>query len=212
MWSLTSTGGRHRRESTGSAIAELMSVLRTAVLAGVTGMVLIATAPVIFGWRPTVVVSGSMLPKIEPGDVVVARPVAARMRSQIMPGTIVLVRNPAEPDELLLHRLVRYDLRGQMVTKGDANAGEDSTPVPLDHVRGVARVRVPFIGLPFLWVRQRRYLPAAATVVLLLALAAWRPHPDVNRDPRSNTQATPLRIRQMNSGSGGRLPVRVEIP
>lgn len=181
MWVRTSVGGRHRRVPAGRRldtfclrISDLMADIRDAVLACVVGMVLVATAPAVFGWHSTVVVSGSMFPYIRSGDVIAARPVPASKRGHLAPGTIVLVKNPAEPDELLMHRLVGYDAQHRLITKGDANAAADSTPVPLANVRGVARLRVPLVGLPVLWVRQRRYLPAAATAILVLALALWQ--------------------------------------
>jgi signal peptidase len=185
MWGRTSAGGRHRQvpgqgtvgrrlDTFGLRISDLMSDIRDTVLACVVGMVLTATAPAVFGWHTTVVVSGSMYPRIKPGDVVAARPVPASKRAHLALGTIVLVKNPAEPHELLMHRLVRYDAQDRLITKGDTNAAADSTPVPLANVLGVARLRVPFVGLPVLWVRQRRYLPAAATAILLLTLVLWQ--------------------------------------
>ncbi|WP_157432785.1 MULTISPECIES: S24/S26 family peptidase [unclassified Actinoplanes] len=146
-------------------------------------MLLISVAPALLGWKPTVVVSGSMLPTIRPGDVVVAAPVPDDPRSRVKPGRVVLVDDPALPDELLMHRLMRYDTDGRMILKGDANASPDSTPVTLESLRGVPRLRVPFIGLPFLWVQQGRFVPVVAAGFLLLFLVVWQPRrPQMTRD------------------------------
>jgi signal peptidase len=185
MLERTGAGGRHRRAIAPQAPSlrvgavrslgpRFLDDVRNALVACVGGMMLIATIPVILGWHTTVVVSGSMTPGIKPGDVIAAAPVRGADRSGIASGTIVLVKNPARSGELLMHRLVRYDAEGRLILKGDANASADSTPVPLDQVQGVARLRVPLVGLPLLWVRQGRFQPVVATAILLFALVAWQ--------------------------------------
>lgn len=155
----------------------MLLVVRDVVVAFVVGMALVSVAPVVLGWTSTVVVSGSMGPGIRPGDVVAAEPVHGSGRATISPGTVVLVEDPVEPGELLMHRLVRYDDDGRLVLQGDANAGPDSTPVSPSGVVGIAKLRVPFAGLPFLWVRQGNLMPVVAAAVLLLALILWQPRP-----------------------------------
>ena len=146
--------------------------LRDAIVACLVGMLALSIAPVLLGWTTTVVMSGSMAPGIRPGDVIVSAP--ADVPTQVKPGRIVLVEDPARPGELLMHRLVRYD-GGAMVLKGDANLAPDSTLVPQSALRGLPRLRVPMIGLPYLWVRQSQFGPAAAAALLLVALLAWHP-------------------------------------
>ncbi|MBM2615101.1 S26 family signal peptidase [Actinoplanes sp. LDG1-06] len=153
---------------------DVLLIARDAVLACVVGMLVIAVAPILLGWTCTVVVSGSMEPGIHPGDVVSAAPIREGTAPPT-PGTVVLVADPARPGELLVHRLRRYDDQGRMILKGDANRDEDSTPVPMDHLRGTPRLRVPVIGRPYVWIEQGRFLPAAAFGLLVLLLAAWQP-------------------------------------
>src|SRR5690348_7061448 len=117
-------------------------------------LVLAALAGRAVGWSADVVMSGSMAPGILPGDVVLTQPATA---TQLRPGQVVLVRDPAHPGRLLMHRLVERRPDGSLVTKGDANADADSTPVPADWVRGLPRLRLPFIGLPELWLALGRY-------------------------------------------------------
>ncbi|MGK5682219.1 signal peptidase I [Actinoplanes sp. URMC 104] len=173
---MRSRAGRHRRAwDPAEQVSGALLDLRDVVVAFVVGMLLVSVAPVLFGWTSTVVVSGSMGPRIRPGDVVAAQPVHGIGRSSIPPGTVVLVEDPVEPGELLMHRLVRYDDDGRLVLQGDANAAPDSTPVPPSDVVGIAKLRVPFAGLPFLWVRQGELIPVVAAAVLLLALIMWQP-------------------------------------
>jgi signal peptidase len=61
---------------------------------------------------------------------------------------------------------------GSLVTKGDANALPDSTPLPAANLRGLARLKVPAVGVPLLRARAGDPVPAGAVVVLTVILAA----------------------------------------
>jgi signal peptidase I len=111
------------------------------VVTCIFAMVVVSVAPVLLGWKTTVVVSGSMMPSIRPGDVIVAAPLPKNALTRVQPGEDVLVDNPVHPGELLLHRFLRYDAQGRMILKGDANQSADSTPVPVDNLRGIPRVQ-----------------------------------------------------------------------
>jgi signal peptidase len=138
----------------------------------IPSMLVWTVVPTLFGWHSELVLTGSMVPKIRPGDVVVAQPRAA---DQVEPGQVVLVVNPARPGTLLLHRIVRRDPDGSLVTRGDANPSPDSTPVMAAQVRGLGRLKVPYIGLPVIWARDGRVPPRAvlAMAVAVVAGAAW---------------------------------------
>ncbi len=148
--------------------------LRRAALAALGGLLLWSVLPVLFGWTVTVVVSGSMVPTLRPGDVVVVSPVKAGDVGKLTPGKVILVSDPAHPGQLLSHRLVGFTTEGNLITKGDANAVRDGRPVPPSGVRGVARLRVPWIGTPKVWVRDRKLAPMLALGVIVVALLTPR--------------------------------------
>ena len=143
-------------------------------VAAYSGLLLIALAPVALGLRSTVVLTGSMRPGIQPGDVVLSSQVPTSM---LRPGQVLLVDNPAHAGVYLMHRYERPGPGGTIITRGDANRTEDSTPVPARNVRGVPRIRVPVVGLPVVWLRFGA--PAAVTYVggtlAILLLLALRP-------------------------------------
>jgi hypothetical protein len=60
------------------------------------------------------------------------------------------------------------------VLRGDANPADDSTPVNPADVAGVGVMRIPWVGLPGLWVREGNAvaLVAAAAVALLIGWVA----------------------------------------
>jgi signal peptidase I len=175
--------GRRRRgilkPDLGSAVRmaghAALAGLHQAVLAAGAGLILWSVAPAALGWTTTVVTSGSMAPAVRTGDLVVSSPVARPATHRLTRGTVVLVKDPANPDKLLLHRLVGYRADGSLITKGDANRVADSTPVPAENVRGRARIRIPMAGLPVVWVKYRQYVPVAALGVLVAIVLCWRP-------------------------------------
>jgi signal peptidase I len=164
------------------------------------GMLLWSVVPVVGAWQSTVVMSGSMTPRILPGDVVLVRPIPP---DQVRPGQILLVEDPDRAGRLRLHRLVEISDDGRLVLKGDANAADDSTSTPADAVRGIAALRVPTLGLPALWLSEGRAAPLVATAVGLLGLGVgatlFRPDqlgPATTRTgSRSSAPASPQRSR-----------------
>ncbi|MEG8033804.1 S24/S26 family peptidase [Sphingomonas sp. LR61] len=121
------------------------------VVATLLGLALWAAAPALIGWQPTTVMTGSMEPRLTPGDVVVSRPVAS---GEVRTGKILLADDPDQPGHLRMHRYVEDGPGGTLVTKGDANPQQDSTPLERSAVHGVAFLRIPFVGAPVLWLRQ----------------------------------------------------------
>ncbi|HSN05714.1 MAG TPA: signal peptidase I [Candidatus Angelobacter sp.] len=134
----------------------------------VAACVAITLLPVLVGWRPYVVESGSMQPRIDVGDVVLAAPFD---RSDDLLGRVVVFADPARPGTTKTHRVVGRNADGTLTTQGDANPTADSAPVPPGDVRGLARLRVRFTGLPLVWARSGQWLLVIG-LLLSLALAA----------------------------------------
>jgi len=120
------------------------------------GLILWAVMPILFGWSSFVVLSGSMEPRIQPGDVVAAMPIAA---ADIRPGQVVVFDDPNHPGHRLVHRVRQIRPDGRLVTRGDANPTDDGFTVDPKTVHGVGRLRIGLVGLPFLWLTQGDLLP-----------------------------------------------------
>jgi signal peptidase len=138
-------------------------------------------APQLVGWQPRVVLTGSMLPSIRPGDVALVAP-AAVGAATLPPGHVILVRDPGRSSGFYLHRIVRYDGQGRPVTRGDANPTEDWPAVEPSRVAGQLRLVVPAVGLPLIWWRDRDWpalvLAGGGTwAALVLALGLVRRAP-----------------------------------
>ncbi|MEV4278304.1 signal peptidase I [Actinoplanes xinjiangensis] len=151
-----------------------MTILAARIAIGTAVVaVLWSIIPVAFGWTSVVVTSGSMGPRLRTGDVAIAAPATG---AQMVPGQPVLADNPVRPGNLLLHRVIRRNADGSLVTKGDANPSEDSTPVPPDSVVGRPRLLVRYIGLPVYWhgTGEHRKVALTGIVAALLLLVAVR--------------------------------------
>ena len=133
-------------------------------------------APAALGWHTTVVMTGSMLPKLVPGDLVVSRPIDP---AKLSIGQVVLVDNPDHHGQLRLHRFVRVATDGRLILRGDANRTADSSPVARSAVHGVAALHIPYLGRPVLWANEGQVVPLVLTALALLALLRfafwWRP-------------------------------------
>ena len=141
----------------------------------VGGCLLVTLLPMLLGWRPFVIKSGSMEPRIHVGDVVLAAP--DHEISDLL-GRVVVFADPAQPDLTKAHRVVAVNPDGTLQTQGDANPTPDSATVPLDDVRGLGRLLVASAGLPLVWLQTGQWLWLLAFLASL-ALAAWAVARDV---------------------------------
>lgn len=118
-----------------------------------------------------VVVSGSMIPTFNVGDIIFIKGVPAE---KINAGTIIVFHSPREYDTLVVHRVVqRLDNDGTpyFKTKGDFNRYVDDWTVPKEYVVGVYSARIPYIGI--LVMRLREPAGTAFITVLILLLIVY---------------------------------------
>jgi len=144
-----------------------VTVAARAVLFALLGMVAWALLPLALGWMPTTVMTGSMEPRISAGDVIIARPVPTGTAGL---GHVLLVQDPDHANKLRLHRYVGDTPDGKLILRGDANPANDSSPVAPEAVHGVAVLRVPYVGLPAVWIAERNWGSLAALFVAVSAL------------------------------------------
>src|ERR1019366_7440316 len=116
------------------------------------------------------VMSGSMMPHIHVGDVVLSRDLP--QNAPLPMGRVITFEAPvgSARSGLMLHRLVGVNKDGSLVTAGDANAAPDSTPLARAKIIGGACILIPWIGLPALWVTTGAVWPLE-TWLLITVLA-----------------------------------------
>ncbi|MFZ6991226.1 S24/S26 family peptidase [Curtobacterium sp. RRHDQ66] len=169
MVSIEVRGGRTPHDAVRDVVdwgRVVVATLARGIVATVLGLALWAAAPAVIGWHPTTVMTGSMEPRLAPGDVVVSRPVA---QAEIRLGQILLADDPDQPGHLRMHRFVKAGPDDTLITKGDANPQRDSSAIERSAVHGVAFLRIPVIGAPIVWLRHGEW---HKVVLLALALTA----------------------------------------
>jgi signal peptidase I len=164
--------------------------------------------PAVWGWTPEVILSDSMAPRLVAGDVVITRPVAS---SDLDPGQIVTVADPDHPGRTRTHRFVRFDRDHLLVTRGDANQQDDSTHVTPASVRGLAVLRVPYVGDPVLWLRLHDYPPLVVSVLVAtgLLIGAGRGRPSGPRG--GGGSRTTSRVRRVGAAAAATAVVTVAV-
>lgn len=142
----------------------------------------LAVGPHVLGYRTMTMLTGSMAPRINPGDVTVVTPLPT---SDITAGMIVSYHIPIDDHHVVTHRVVsvEHGPSGQVTiqTKGDANDAADPWKATLQS-DSVYRVRavIPHLGLAIEAFRNpvvTKALVYGAPTLLAgwLILAIWRP-------------------------------------
>jgi len=114
-------------------------------------LVLLLALPRLRTLTPLVVLSGSMEPYFNPGDMVLIEPVNA---SGVQIGDVVAfhptwAKGKEASDTLYTHRVVgviRNSTGLYFVTKGDNNKEDDPRPVPAQNVVGKVTIVLPYLG------------------------------------------------------------------
>ena len=142
------------------------------------GMVAIVTLPSVFGYQSLTVISGSMVPTLGVGSVVIDEVISP---ADARPGDIVTFKDPLHPRQLT-HRLQKVRVEGDtfyMTTLGDANDVPEHWSVPRTGHIGRVLVHIPKLGYAREWLGSRYARLGALGLVLVLGalmlVDLWRP-------------------------------------
>lgn len=158
-----------------SWFAGLVSVLTTTLVLAVLALaVALAVVPRALDGAALTVLTGSMVPTYDPGDMVVVRGVHDA-RAEIQEGDVVSFQPLPDDPTLVTHRVVdvRSTSEGLLyVTRGDAN-GADDDPITGVQIKGEVVYHVPYVGHAALALGQHRSTAILAVAVALLAYGAF---------------------------------------
>src|SRR5574344_1263705 len=108
----------------------------------------------LFIYEPIAILSNSMNPIFNRGDVVIYRKVTKEELENLKIYTIILYNKDGQA---IVHRVIdRYVNKGTLyfITKGDANNTQDSIPVSESQVIGIYETSIKYIGYPSVWLNQ----------------------------------------------------------
>jgi signal peptidase len=164
------------------------SIITTALfIVALAGFLALAVGPRIFGYQTMTMLTGSMSPLINPGDIVVTMPVPT---NEIRTGDIITYHIPVEDQRVETHRVTEVTANPDgsitVQTKGDANNGIDPwlATINADTVdRHVATV--PHIGAVIRALREPVVLNslmygAPAVLVIGMLASIWGTKPETD--------------------------------
>lgn len=181
-----STGPRAGSGQAARMLRRSLTVLTTTgfVLAA-AAFLMLAVGPRILGYQTSTMLTGSMSPFINPGDVVVTMPVPVR---EVGVGDIITYHIPVEDQRVETHRVTEIttnpDGATSVQTRGDANNGVDPWLATINGTtvdRHVATV--PYIGQAIRALREPIVLNvlmygAPAVLVVGMLASIWKKDPE----------------------------------
>ncbi|MGY1740628.1 MULTISPECIES: signal peptidase I [unclassified Blastococcus] len=156
--------------------------LRALVATAVVALLGLAIGPHVFGYRTMTMLTGSMAPGIEPGDVVVSTPLDVQ---DVEVGMVISYHIPIDDHRVVTHRVIDVqhtaDGRVAVQTQGDANDAPDPwTAILTGDTAYEMRAVVPMVGdliaqLRDPVVNKALVYGAPALLAAWMLLAIWRP-------------------------------------
>ena len=144
-------------------------------------------------WHATPVLSGSMRPGMQPGDVVVTQRVPI---SDLRVRDVIVFYPPNETKRQTVHRIVKLTVQGgttSITTWGDANPIADPDVSSLRGTTAYRMVRVvPLLGYPAIWLQNgsRGMLVIGLGVFLLIVAVFIALRPDKPATPTGSEDDT----------------------
>ncbi len=172
---------------------------RALVAVAVLAFAVLAAGPHLFGYRTMTMLTASMAPGIDPGDVVITTPLAV---TDVTEGMVISYHIPIDDHRVVTHRVidVQHSTDGAVTvqTKGDANDHPDPwTAVLQGDTAYQVQAVVPELGHLITALRTPAVnhaliygVPAVLAVWLLLTI--WRPQEDAGSDERDTAVDGPV--------------------
>ena len=124
--------------------------------------------PSFFGWKPFIVLSGSMETSIYTGDLVVVKETDAK---ELKKDDIIAFRN--EADTVTTHRIVEVINQNGNVcfrTKGDNNNADDADLVQTKDIEGIYVFKISGLGDILMDLKEPKNLAMILLVILVIGL------------------------------------------
>ena len=162
-------------------LARAWSVAPTALLCAALALALVVGVGAVLGYRGEVVLSGSMRPYLQPGDMVVVHRIAP---AQMRVGDVVSFSAPDRGGITITHRVRSLRTLGNrriaVVTRGDANNTSEHWSVAREGSVGLVIAKLPRVGYVTHWMagltaRILLFIALGAALLVIGLRWAWRP-------------------------------------
>src|SRR5688500_2395609 len=122
-------------------------LVRAIVGLAVAAFLLLAVGPHVFGYRTMTMLTGSMAPEIEPGDVTVVTPIDV---TDVTEGMVITYHQPIDDHALVTHRVVSVDttLEGTLTVQPKRDPSEATVPRAATLERHTAAQLPPALPAP----------------------------------------------------------------
>jgi len=120
-------------------------------------------SPYLFGYKPMVVLSGSMEPTFKVGSIIYSRHVS---ESELKEGDIITFK--LDDGTYVSHRINSIE-NGLYETKGDANDSPDPKKLTYNDIVGKdMNIMIPYVGYFVQYIQTHMYLAIIVVVILVL--------------------------------------------
>lgn len=128
--------------------------------------------PSIAGYSPLIVLTDSMYPQIESGDLIICRTIPPE---EVKEGDVISFFDPeGNGESVVTHRVVEVTDGEEGLsfrTRGDANNADDSLPVPAENVVGIYQNRFRGMGDAAMFLQTTPGILICVGIPLLILLA-----------------------------------------
>ena len=155
-----------------SKLLKIWSIVSTVLVIIIVLFALFLMGSRLVGYRVFNVISGSMAPTYNVGDLLYVKSVPPTEVKIGDPITFVLNQDLI----VATHRVVRIDEESQyFYTKGDANATMDSTPVHFNNLIGVPQFKIPGLGYVSDFIQNPPGMYITIGIILVLLFLVFLP-------------------------------------
>lgn len=155
-------------------LKKIFSILANVCYIGIS-IYLLVCLPMLFGYKPLVVLSGSMEPTYKVGAIIYYESF-----DEIKKDDVIVFSN--SDDSFVTHRVVELK-DDKYVTKGDANESVDAELVEVHNIKGKAiKFNIPYLGYYVQYVNTNLWLVIAVIVVLVSEFLISNLNNDTKKD------------------------------
>ncbi|MCM1107232.1 MAG: signal peptidase I [Blautia sp.] len=126
-------------------LSKAAGIISNIILAVVIILCIPVGVPRVFGYQSYHIISGSMEPAISVGSLVYVK---EAQPASVAVGDVIAYSSGVDGSEVITHRVTENNPDGQnFITKGDANAEPDLSPVRYSRLLGVVTFTIPKLGV-----------------------------------------------------------------